>query len=527
MSIREFEKELVKAPFLGKPHYPISGLDQLGLNLTSERVFDLLLPGLNNVTQRIRYYSFYCWFFDWYATSIRNTSKKNQNKFLRRAEFLLALISAHKKQSGVPGISKALTIYELNNDVINLIEGTQEGKSSEGSYWKNPRGVLGQYYISSIKELGILRDQGNIEGLYIRTDFKHESKISGKLLADSFKKNTKNTLPIFIEAIESNSVSKNDLEKLSNDFNMVIVPFNSDEQELLWKLFSGTDRPKEKKDVFFRKATIQLLLESSNLQEPTEKFNQLDVPLTIYSKGWNEDKILAEKLWYFFIMEQFWSVANTGCLDAFLEILNDKSNNSWISEVTFTENLIQEIENYFEKENIDIEKDLFFKTELSDLTIQHLVELSKKEKDAYQKIIYALLAIQKLFVENNSIQDELLKISNSFNIHTSGSFLQTMTEFKDKENISIKKFITYFLTNKIINRHYFVALKKLNDTQNSAKFYRDEGLIRFVDSFIYDYSSPRIHTLYGFMQDLNIIEKEKIELTVLGKEKLNSLTYEN
>lgn len=111
MSIRQFETAQIKAPFLGKPHYPISGLDQLGLNLTSERIFDLLLPGLNNVTGRIRYYSFYCWFFDWYASTIRITSKKSQNKYLRRAEFLLALIAAHKAQGGVPGITKALSIY--------------------------------------------------------------------------------------------------------------------------------------------------------------------------------------------------------------------------------------------------------------------------------------------------------------------------------------------------------------------------------------------------------------------------------
>jgi hypothetical protein len=102
-----------------------------------------------------------------------------------------------------------------------------------------------------------------------------------------------------------------------------------------------------------------------------------------------------------------------------------------------------------------------------------------------------------------------------------------MDDFKEKQNTTVQEFILYFLTNKIINRHYFVALKKLNDTQNSAKFYRDEGQIRFVDTFMYDYSSPRIHALYSFMQDLNIVEKEKNELTKAGIQKLNLLNHGN
>ena len=131
MSIRQFETAQVKAPFLGKPHYPISGLDQLGLNLTSERIFDLLLPGLNNVTGRIRYYSFYCWFFDWYASQVRTTSRSKQNSYLRRAEFLLSLVAAHKELSGVPGITKALSIYAESDENIDLTNGTQEGSKSE------------------------------------------------------------------------------------------------------------------------------------------------------------------------------------------------------------------------------------------------------------------------------------------------------------------------------------------------------------------------------------------------------------
>lgn len=523
MSIRQFETDQVKAPFLGKPHYPISGLDQLGLNLTSERIFDLLLPGLNNVTGRIRYYSFYCWFFDWYASQVRTTSRSKQNSYLRRAEFLLSLVAAHKELSGVPGITKALSIYAESDEKIDLTKGTQEGSKSDGSYWKNPRGVLGQYYISSIKQMGILGDQGDKEGLYVRTDFQHETKISGKQLADAFGLNISNTSHVFAKAIENNFVTKTELELLSNDFNMLRIPENSEEQQLLWQLFSGVDRPKEKNETYFRKDTIKLLLSNVDIIDSEVKYEQLNVPFSIYSDGWKDDYSTSQKLWYFFIIEQFWSVSCTGCLDAFLKILDEQSKNNWIDEIELVDHIVSKVLDLFETEDVNLESDLFFGIPFMEYTIEELVYHSKSEPDPYIKISFSLCAIQKLVLENSESKDALLKISNRFKIHTASSFLVSYVDFKSKEDLTISEFIRYFITRNVINRHHFVALRKLNATQNSAKFYREDGMIRLVDHFIYDYSSPRIHTLVDFMRDLSIIEEDSTALTQKGQEHLKML----
>lgn len=523
MSIRQFETAQVKAPFLGKPHYPISGLDQLGLNLTSERIFDLLLPGLNNVTGRIRYYSFYCWFFDWYASQVRTTSRSKQNSYLRRAEFLLSLVAAHKELSGVPGITKALSIYAESDEIIDLTKGTQEGSKSEGSYWKNPRGVLGQYYISSIKQMGILGDQGDKEGLYVRTDFQHETKISGKQLADGFGLNISNTSHIFAKAIENNVVTKTELELLSSEFNMLNIPNDSEEQQLLWQLFSGVDRPKEKDETYFRKDTIKLLLSNVDVIDSETKYEQLNVPFSIYDNGWNNDYSTSQKLWYFFIVEQFWSVSCTGCLDAFLKILDEQSKNNWIDEIELVGHIVSKVLDLFETEGVSVESDLFFGIPFMKYSIEELVYLSKSEPDPYIKISFSLCAIQKLVLENNESKDTLLKISSRFKIHTASSFLISYDDFKSKKNLTISEFIRYFITRNVINRHHFVALRKLNATQNSAKFYREDGMIRLVDHFMYDYSSPRIHTLVDFMRDLNIIDTDSTALTQKGQEHLKML----
>ena len=49
------------SPFLGDYKSLSVGLNPLGIRTASEQLFTTLLPGLNVVTLRIRYYSFYCW----------------------------------------------------------------------------------------------------------------------------------------------------------------------------------------------------------------------------------------------------------------------------------------------------------------------------------------------------------------------------------------------------------------------------------------------------------------------------------
>src|SRR5690606_27731162 len=140
-----------------------------------------------------------------------------------------------------------------------------------------------------------------------------------KQLADAFIQNTIGTLDIFTRAILNNCVTKMELEELSIDFNMLEIPESSDEYNLLWKLFSGVDKPKEKEETYYRKETIKLLLNNVAKLENDENYNELNFPFAIYENGWRSDYGKTEKLWYSFIVEQFWSMSCTGCLNAFLK----------------------------------------------------------------------------------------------------------------------------------------------------------------------------------------------------------------
>jgi hypothetical protein len=51
----------------------IMGLNPLGLQNTSEATYATILSGITNLTNRIRYYGFYCWLLEYYAHYKRYT----------------------------------------------------------------------------------------------------------------------------------------------------------------------------------------------------------------------------------------------------------------------------------------------------------------------------------------------------------------------------------------------------------------------------------------------------------------------
>jgi hypothetical protein len=68
-----------------------SGLDPLGLQAASVRLYQTLLPGISNVTLRARYYGLCAWLSDAYATRNHNADPENWKKTVRRSEALCAL----------------------------------------------------------------------------------------------------------------------------------------------------------------------------------------------------------------------------------------------------------------------------------------------------------------------------------------------------------------------------------------------------------------------------------------------------
>jgi hypothetical protein len=143
-----------------------NGLDPLGMQNTSVGLYQKLLPGISNVTLRIRYYGFYAWLASIYADRIRETNPKTWQRFIRRAEALYALVSQrHGSEHGVAGIQWVQR--RLNGTTpaeIFFADDAEPGSPTH--YLKQPWGALmARLMAASFSKLGYYPPPGAIRSL--------------------------------------------------------------------------------------------------------------------------------------------------------------------------------------------------------------------------------------------------------------------------------------------------------------------------------------------------------------------------
>lgn len=76
-----------------KPPEPIRRLDHLGVQASCIALYGQLLPGITNVTDRARYYSFHTWVLWSFERRYPNHSVEEFRRVLRRAECLFARVA--------------------------------------------------------------------------------------------------------------------------------------------------------------------------------------------------------------------------------------------------------------------------------------------------------------------------------------------------------------------------------------------------------------------------------------------------
>ena len=511
------KKNEIIAPFLGAKLNFIAGQDPMGMLNIGEQIFSMLLPGLNNVTARIRYYSFYCWFFGWYAKSVGSENPNEQRKYLRRAEYLLALVAAKNNIDGIPGITEAQKNYNDDINEFSLLEGTGELKgTTEETYWKNPRGVFGQNYVSSLRQIGMIRDKGEDTGLFIRTAFDKDDVVTGKDLEDAFDLNLdRNATSLFSKAVISGNITQIELVDLSSNFNMIKVPLRSKENHLLIEMLLGADHPISDSESFFRRTTIKLylnLLKDDNSMVSVQDFANFSYYQQGLIKNVQDDTLMA---WYYYQLSQYWHIVSTSCLKTLLDILQQKCDSGWYVESDLVNEISKDLVEYLSKENYT-KKSSTFNT-LSVLKDDNVIITNKIHScNNIESLSYSFLLLKKLMNDNSLTIQKQLRFAQKHKLNSSSDFIAVYLDLEKNANRPIGDFISYFLKKYIINRHQLVALNKMNATQSTEKFIREDGLIRLVDSIHFGFSSPRLGNLIEFLKDLNIISDDKTEITKMG-----------
>ncbi|MGQ0589828.1 MAG: hypothetical protein ACT4N8_09900 [Sphingosinicella sp.] len=135
------------------------GLDPLGIQATSIRIYQALLPGVTNITNRLRYYAYYPWLVQLYERTQHSDVPEKWGTFVRRGEALYALaalVADTEASDGMGGSDWAGDRrLEAAEKGIDFRRFTDEPDSSD-SYFQAPRGNFGNAYGPTLADLEVI-----------------------------------------------------------------------------------------------------------------------------------------------------------------------------------------------------------------------------------------------------------------------------------------------------------------------------------------------------------------------------------
>ena len=227
----------------------IEGLDHLGIQIVSVNIYGALLPGITNVTERARYFSFYPWVIHRFAKDApANRTKKIWREWFRRLDFSYAtacvayeLANPDISTGAVVGADAARRLLHdrADGDSINLhnpADVDEKGNIPKtGAYFKNPEGGFGQYYKNPLKELRVLIDDPEFRYPDVKL-----TSYAGKALADAL-----DAQPAFAQLLhiaEKGRSTPKRLCEIGRDIHPAsIVPGDSEESFIRKLLLVGDD----------------------------------------------------------------------------------------------------------------------------------------------------------------------------------------------------------------------------------------------------------------------------------------------
>lgn len=229
-----------------KPPNLIGGLDHLGSQAPCVLIYSQLLPGITNVTDRARYYSFYPWLI--WSLEHRLPSDTDEATFIerfRRADCLFTLIAERHAQctdqdderhgTGMVGRQKLVSAVQRlkGGDVLKLSTFTHS--ESDRRYFKNRMGGLGQYYAGTLADLNVLDGQK-------KPWYRYTTEV-GRPLAEAFDRSVPSDE--FWDVVERGEVDQKKLDLLHAFCPCALRAPNSDEHKQLLDIYFDRKRAYE------------------------------------------------------------------------------------------------------------------------------------------------------------------------------------------------------------------------------------------------------------------------------------------
>jgi len=515
------------APFWGAEKPFITGQDMLGMQNTSIATYAKLLPGLTNLTRRMRYYGLYMWLLEQYAKEINKVSIVEYQKFMRRGELLLAFIMSYKlpDEQGVVGSQYAKKYLSEHKDIIAISEGADRN-SERRTYWKYSTGAFGQYYQGALTAIGLIAHSERDKRLSVCTPDR------GRRLAEYFENmTTEDSRKQYLQIIESGNASIEDLALLGDEFSLTGIVPGTDEWKFYINLLFGPDYPTIEVPAghsTFRRETIILYLEY--LSDAQLNASAGGFPWSFYLRKWKKTPFIdyiASSGWYYYALNENAHYCMETFLWALLVELNSRGQvllHAIIKDFAMETYKALEVSSSF---SFKIDETLSFDDFAEKLYREgfhpstHTDAINQiKPAAIFEGVAHAMCVLGMLYHHDKMQIDALRVYSRNHVMNRDGDVVQLLEWIESHKKLSVSAFIERLLLQNVINRHLEVAMRKMrNRNENTLKFIFEDNMLRSVGVVEPVWTGPRIASLNHFLVDLKLVDRDK-KLTVLGQKVL-------
>ncbi len=517
------KKDAHLVPVWGAKYRVVSGLDPLGMQNASEAAFAALLPGITNLTNHIRFYGLYCWLLDTYSRHERHTSRADQNRFLRRAEFTISLMMGHMAPEviQVPGSDYAKEQLAKDEETFDLEE-LADKDGEKKTYWKYSSGAYGQYYTGAMREIGLnlISTHGNF--ICSRPE---DSSWNGTRMAAVFRANiTDKAAELMLRCVETGRVTRVELEELYEQFSLVPVPLGTEEWNAYAELLKDVDRPIQlaagREPSLHRRRTIRHLLRYMALEdEDALVFTELIHAGHGEYRGETDDTLSG---WYYYQSNEYWHYGAGACHWGALNWLEEQGSiypwNDWVPALT--KELVASLKRLWKVKPIDQVSKVIGQ-------LPHLLEISsllaEQRRPDRDSMALGLGQVLALYDHDGEHLGKLRQAMLALGAERDGNALSGMDWITERLDLSIEEFVSAFLRHWVIHRHQHVALRKLAGSGSfTLKFIVEEGMVRLIQVFEPQYTSPRLVALEHMLQDMSMLDSDGA-ITPLGRNYLEQI----
>lgn len=492
-----------------------NGIDPLGMQNSSVSLYQTLLPGISNVTLRMRYYGLYAWLCRTYAQKLGDTNPESWKRFIRRAEALYALITyRHGSEVGVAGIEWAQQVLEANHSGFTEFAQAAE-PGSENYYLKQAWGAYGAAYRSQLFEIGIFDPSKDHE-------LPLPSKEIGERLASVFESGVSELATSFYDIVQRGSVTNDELDEL-RALAPSEITVSGEERDLYQKIlldpFDPSDgRARSRRDSILLILKITALLGRNPSPEEVRWIlfagrDQKGHPLDLGSPDLGAQR----QLWWVYHANDLCHVAYETLLKFILDTLADYPAGIALSRLIplCVEKILESapetpahwtafVESSLPATNAYAADDDGSEFSLS-VTIMKRAGRSDASVCAAD---VAWCALKLLALLHRRVRDEDRDIASVLSRFNSDAFRSLLTETRFLEAHAAEPFealLARLLEERVVQRHLWVALQKLRAGDYTFLIERDEGKLRLRGKDGPVFTNPRLGPAITFLNDIHLV----------------------